>query len=297
MRLCLSSLMRWQSVWVLLILAGWQPTQANEVELRGIADFQELNKRYYLAAYHDNADKTERQMLIKVKARRLSARKWREHWQNNILINMAESTQEISKDLQAFLDLPEEPLRQEDEVLIEYKKGKNTLVFLNGAELISSSDLGFFNALLATWTGKFSPSRQLREQISGEMPLDMTLVEQLKVPVKPERVAMVAKWQAKKDAVKKAKRREAELAQRAQQEKQREAARQKALEEARILEEARRIAREEAEQKRLKAEQRREAKRKAELAEKAKREQVISGGAAIRSVFMLEAQKDKVAAE
>lgn len=295
MRLC--TLMRWQAVLFLLVLIAGPKALADEAELRGIADFKELNKRYYIAAYHDNADKTQRQMLIKVKARRLSARKWREHWQNNILINMAESTQEISKDLQAFLDLPEEPLRQEDEVLVKYQKGENTRVYLNGAELISSSDLGFFNSLLATWTGKFSPSRIFREQISGEAPLNTALVDELNVPVKPERAAMVAKWQEEKRAAQEAKRRQAEIAQRAQQEKARQAARQKALEEARIQEEARRIARQEAEQKRLKAEQQREAKRQAEIAAKAKRDQVISGGAAIRSVFMQESQKDKVASE
>lgn len=284
----LTTLMRWQTVFVLLIFS--MASELHAAELRGIADYQELNKRYYIAAYHDNADKTQRQMLIKVKARRLSARKWREHWQNNILINMAESTQEISADLQAFLDLPEEPLRKEDEVLIEYKKDQNTRVYLNGAELISSSDLGFFNSLLATWMGKFSPSRVFREQISGDVPLNTALVEELKVPVNPERAAMVAKWQQKKEAAREAKRRQAEAVQRKELERQQAVARQKALEQARIQEEARRIAREEAERKA-------EAKRKAKLEQQAKRDQVISGGAAIRSVFMQESGKDNVAAE
>jgi len=282
--------MRWQTVFVLLIFSTCSMVYAESAELRGIADYQELNKRYYIAAYRDNADKTQRQMLIKVKARRLSARKWREHWQNNILINMAESTQEISSDLQAFLDLPEEPLRLEDEVLVEYKKGDKTRVYLNGAELIASSDLGFFNSLLASWMGKFSPSRIFREQISGDVPLNAGLVEELKVPVNPERVAMVAKWQQKKEAAREAQRRQAELAKKKEQERQQAAARQKALEQARIQEEARRIAREEAERKA-------EAKRKAKLEQQAKRDQVISGGAAIRSIFMQESKKEKVAAE
>lgn len=286
----LTTLMRWQSVFVLLILSFCFRAQADDAELRGIADFQELNKRYYIAAYHDNADKTQRQMLIKVKARRLSARKWREHWQNNILINMAESTQEISSDLQAFLDLPEEPLRKEDEVLIRYKKDEKTRVYLNGAELISSSDLGFFNSLLATWMGKFSPSRIFREQITGDVPLNAALVEELSVPVNPERAAMVAKWQQKKEAARQAKRRQAELAEKKELQRLQAAARQKALQQARIQEEARRIAREEAERKA-------EAKRKAKLEAQAKRDQVISGGAAIRSVFMQDSDKEKVAAD
>lgn len=171
--------------------------QAQELRLTGIASYEELNKQYYIAAYYSDAARSEQQMIIKVKPKRWSARKWKAQWQNNIAINnQASDNVELNRALAAFTELPQKALRAEDEVRIWFHPDKGTRVYFNEAQVLSAQGPELFNYLLNTWTGKFSPSRDFRDRITGHSDIETSLIMALEQPIQEGRKDIVIQWRA-----------------------------------------------------------------------------------------------------
>lgn len=195
-----------KSLFSILVVLLLQPSFASasdlnlDLKLIGAVEYEELGKLYYVAGYYENADLSRKSMLIKIKAKRWSLRKWRAQWQNNIAINNQTAYAETSKsDLLAFTELPQAPLRLNDEIRVDMSLDKGTQIYLNNGLLISASSTLLFNQLLNTWTGKFSPSRGFREKILGKVTIDGQLRNSLVEPIDERRINIVSEWKAEEN--------------------------------------------------------------------------------------------------
>ena len=180
------------ALWCVFTALMGNPALAEELTLEGIAEYHELNKRYYIAAYYTSENNAHSQMLIKVQAKRWSKRKWRDHWQNNIAINNPQATdEELTSALNEFKEFPWQPFRMQDEIRILKTDEKGTQVFFNEG-LVLKSGPELFEFLFNTWRGKFPPSRDFRDRITGRTAVTPRLAELLDVPVEQERMDLVA---------------------------------------------------------------------------------------------------------
>lgn len=175
---------------LLFLLASLQTTHATSpsLEAKGAAIYQELGIEYYIASLyvedssigsHDVINYAgAQQVKIKVIAKRWSARKWRAQWQNNIAINNEPSSnQNLNSDLALFTEFPQASLVEGDEVSVIYQPGLGSELVFNGYSVFKTQDKQFYNYILNTWLGKFSPNRIFREKISGQQKLNLALVQ------------------------------------------------------------------------------------------------------------------------
>lgn len=189
------------SVFVGLLLS----LQLQALEVKGIASYQELGVEYYVASLHlkdvgyNSAEILNyegwQRLKIKVTAKRWSARKWKAQWQNNIAINNLVSDQAaLNRQLALFTEFPKSSFVPNDEVIVEYLPEQGSLVTFNGHLVLKTADKQFYNYILNTWLGKFSPNRIFREQISGVQLPDAVLVNKSSQPASSQRIKAVEKW-------------------------------------------------------------------------------------------------------
>ena len=188
-----------------LIIFSLLASQVQALEMKGAASYQELGLEYYIASLYLKDKEYDSQSLlsyngwqrikVKVTAKRWSARKWKAQWQNNIAINNAVSNQVgLNRDLAHFTEFPKASFIAGDEIIVEYLPQQGSLVTFYGHEVLKTSDKQFYNYILRTWLGKFSPNRIFREKISGLQAPQEILVATLSKPVSIERIKSVEKW-------------------------------------------------------------------------------------------------------
>ena len=184
--------------------------QAYALELKGAAVYQELGKDYYIASLYVTdtsqdalvllADDKSQKMIIKVIAKRWSARKWKAQWQNNIAINnVVDADPKLAASIVSFTEFPLNSLRLGDEVVIDYVPSVGTHIYFNSHQVVKTNDIKLYSYLLNTWLGKFSPNRIFRESIAGITAPEAELLVRTDEAVSKRRIAEVSSWFVSKE--------------------------------------------------------------------------------------------------
>jgi outer membrane biosynthesis protein TonB len=179
--------------------------QQTSFQTKGIAVYKELGIEYYVASLNladINTAKSEllqyrgdQSLSIKVTAKRWSPRKWKAQWQNNIAINNEPSSDaELISQLAHFSQFPKASLKRGDEVIVTYSETAGSHVLFNGYSVLSTKNKIFYDYILNTWLGKFSPNRIFRDKISGQTALDAALIDISQQPVELARITKVKSW-------------------------------------------------------------------------------------------------------
>ncbi len=281
------------NLFLLCLLASIQVAHAvnSTLDIKGAATYKALSIEYYVASlYVDDTSidsdaiidySGSQEIKIKVTSRRWSSRKWKAQWQNNIAINNEPSSnQDLNSALALFTEFPQASLVAGDEILISYQPESGSELIFNGHSVFKTSNKQFYNYILNTWLGKFSPNRIFREKISGIQAPETELVDISSVLVDEQRIKTVGKWFLSAE--------EKDLA-KIKQKKAAEALRLKALEAAKIKQQAiaRQKKREQEEKARLVA-----SEKKARLA-KAAREQEAQGKLKAKSQAAEKSKQEK----
>ena len=200
----------WEKLTFLTLLMGLNSVSLSaDLKINGIANYQELNKEYYIGALlledplttesEITAYKDRKQMKLLVTASRWSARLWQQQWQNNIAINNNILTDEprLQQDLAFFTSFLKGKLIKGDELVIDYTPGKGTHIRLNNYPVIKTGNDKIFNYLLNTWVGRLPPSREFKHRILNLTP-DAATRESIRLldgnTLSEERIELVSQW-------------------------------------------------------------------------------------------------------
>ncbi|MBL4799947.1 MAG: chalcone isomerase family protein [Oleispira sp.] len=184
--------------------------QVLALELKGAAIYQELGKDYYIASLYVTdssqdalvllADDKAQKMIIKVIAKRWSARKWKAQWQNNIAINnVVDADPKLAASIVSFTEFPLSSLRAGDELIIDYVPNIGTRIYFNSHPVVNTKNIKLYSYLLNTWLGKFSPNRIFRDSIAGLTVPKTELLIRADDVVSKDRIAEVSTWFVNKE--------------------------------------------------------------------------------------------------
>ena len=195
------------NLFLVCLLASLQVTHANNsaLNVKGAATYKALGIEYYIASlYIDDTSinsaaiidySGSQKIKIKVANRRWSSRKWKAQWQNNIAINNEPSSnQDLNTALALFTEFPKASLVAGDEIIISFQPESGSELTFNGHSVLKTPNKQFYNYILHTWLGKFSPNRIFREKISGAQTPEVKLVETSSMLVDEQRIKAVGKW-------------------------------------------------------------------------------------------------------
>ena len=101
---------------------------------------------------------------------------------------------EINSALALFTEFPQASLVMGDEILISFQPESGSELTFNGHSVFKTPNKQFYNYILNTWLGKFSPNRIFREKISGIQRPEAELVDISAVLVDEQRIKAVGKW-------------------------------------------------------------------------------------------------------
>ncbi len=145
-------------------LATAQGSDADGLQLNGLAAFEQLRKEYYIGALYlesPGADAAaiatlpgRKRMALHITADRWPALRFAQQWNQAILIN--NSSQELNAnvmDVLAFTSLPKDDLITGDRLIIDLMPNGGTRVTLNGAQMLQTRSDALFRLLLNTWIG------------------------------------------------------------------------------------------------------------------------------------------------
>lgn len=147
------------------------------LELSQVGLAQELRSDYYLGGFylasglndiHSASAVAPVRMSFIVLTNRMSAREFQRHWKERIALNNARNEwQPHGESILRFAGSIKDTLQRGDRVDID--KFKNTVrISLNGSELITLDDNGFFTLLLNCWLGENPPTQAFRRAMNGE---------------------------------------------------------------------------------------------------------------------------------
>jgi len=195
------------NLFLLCLLASVQVAHAaySTLNVKGAATYKALGIEYYIASLYvddTNVDSAviidyagSQEIKIKVTSRRWSSRKWKAQWQNNIAINNEPSNNpDLISALALFTEFPQASLVAGDEILISFQPESGSELTFNGHSVFKTPNKQFYNYILNTWLGKFSPNRIFREKISGIQRPEAELVDISAVLVDEQRIKAVGKW-------------------------------------------------------------------------------------------------------
>jgi len=161
-----------------------QSDDFDDLELNGLASFEQLRKEYYIGAiYLESISQNpaavitmdgKKRMEIRITIDKWSPRRFAQQWNQAILINNDQITLEDYADQIAdFVNLPKEDLIAGDRVFIDKDPGKGVKVYINSKLALSTDDDGFFDVLASTWIGLRPPSSEFKQNILV-LPTDQT---------------------------------------------------------------------------------------------------------------------------
>jgi len=150
--------------------------QGNDLNLNGIASFEQLRKEYYVGALylgwpgHDAAAIAsmpgKKRMELHITADRWPSLRFAQMWNQLITINNPGSTLSANaSDMLAFTSLPKGDLIEGDNLVIELTTNNTTLVTLNGLPALRTNSPALFTMLLNTWIGQRPPSSEFKRDI------------------------------------------------------------------------------------------------------------------------------------
>lgn len=167
----------------------------------GLALYTALDIPHYLVRYEDEG--TDREVLtFTVLTDRISPRKWKQQWNNDITINLEEPlSPEAQREINRFLGFPQERLKVGDTLSVARSDPSIEILF-NGNLLLKTEDQTVFSAISNSMLGKFPPSRQFKDQLLGTSPAPMQTLDKY-VDYKPsaDRSREVSSWMIDKEEI------------------------------------------------------------------------------------------------
>lgn len=147
-----------------------------DLNLNGIAAFEQLRKEYYIGALYlgwpgrDPAAIAsmpgKKRMELHITADRWPALRFAQLWNQLITINNAGATINANAlDILAFTSIPKGDLIEGDQLVIELTASNTTLVTLNGTPALRTASPALFTMLLNTWIGQRPPSTEFKHDI------------------------------------------------------------------------------------------------------------------------------------
>lgn len=197
------------------------------VEQNGAAIYSVLDKPQYIvslsSAEGTNPDSLDGKQQIKfvILNSKLSPRKWKKQWNNNININndFSALSAETQDHIGHFLSFPDSKLSKGDTVLLSFDPETGTKVTFNGHGLIQQNGSEFYSVIKNTLTGKFAPSREFRDQVLGNKAADSSSTDLLALTPDPSRVKSTTSWVITSEALEAQKKEKERLARIAREKK------------------------------------------------------------------------------
>lgn len=166
----------------------------DQLDLNGLAAFEQLRKEYYVGAlYLDGrasdpaavlAAAGKKRMALHITADRWPPMRFAQQWNQTILINNDSKTLNANvMDVLAFTGIPKDDLVAGDRLLIDLDPAVGTTVTLNGNTLLQTRSAVLFNMLVNTWIGPRPPASDFKRDM-------------LKMPAAPAGTALLARFNA-----------------------------------------------------------------------------------------------------
>jgi periplasmic protein TonB len=161
--------------------------QNGDLNINGVASFEQLRKEYYVGALylgwpgHDAAAIAsmpgKKRMELRITADRWPALRFSQIWNQLITINNPSATiNSNAMDIVAFTSIPKGDLVEGDTIVIELTGNNTTQVSLNGVTALRTDSPILFSMLLNTWIGQRPPSSEFKRDIL-ELPKDTASTE------------------------------------------------------------------------------------------------------------------------
>lgn len=166
--------------WVVAALLGFHfatvSAQSGELNLNGIAAFEQLRKEYYIGALYlgwpgpDAATIANmpgrKRMELHITADRWPALRFSQIWNQLITINNPGATiNSNAMDILAFTSIPRGDFVEGDHLTIELTANNATQVSVNGVVALRTESPALFNMLLNTWIGQRPPSSEFKRDM------------------------------------------------------------------------------------------------------------------------------------
>ncbi|MFL0795919.1 MAG: TonB family protein [Cellvibrionaceae bacterium] len=158
---------------ICLSLLACSFTKAQDLQLNGLASYQELNREMFMAGLYlpnTTGDVTvvrgmnePQRMELRFSAKRVSARRLINLFLQNMAINNSpDSLSENADNMVTFTSLIKGKLLRGDILSFERVPGTETRIVLNSVTLGSVPSSDFFDLLLNTWIGSVPPSTEFK---------------------------------------------------------------------------------------------------------------------------------------
>lgn len=145
-------------------MATAQSDDFDDLQMNGLAAFEQLRKEYYIGALYLESMSSDAEAVVAASGRkrmsiRITADRWptlrfAQQWNQTILIN--NSSQELNAnvmDVLAFTSLPKDDLIAGDRLTIDLIPHLGTRVTLNGTPMLQTRSDALFRLLVNTWIG------------------------------------------------------------------------------------------------------------------------------------------------
>lgn len=150
--------------------------QNNELNLNGMAAFEQLRKEYYVGALYlgwpgrDPAAIAnmpgKKRMQLNITADRWPALRFSQMWNQAITINNPSAIINANAlDILAFTSLPKGDLVEGDRLIIELTSNNTTQVSINGLLALRTNSPALFTMLLNAWIGQRPPTSEFKRDI------------------------------------------------------------------------------------------------------------------------------------
>lgn len=171
--------------------------------LNGIASHTEFNKEQYLSALYVTNSSDDRaallesvepqKMVLRITARRIPSRSFRDSWLQRIAINNTEATLIAQAPAMAeFAKMIRFSYRQGDELAFQLTADGSTVINLNGVVLGTIHNAGFYKALLRTWLGPVPINSNFRQQILSAGDISVETLERFNATIPtPQRISKI----------------------------------------------------------------------------------------------------------
>lgn len=192
----------------LLLLASTTVVASTELDglsLNGMAVFSELKRPVYLAALYVEYPESDAQLIIDsdeikameltIAASRWSSRRFSEQWSRSLLINNdLNYLKRYDVEVIEFSGVMKGSLKQGDRVIFSRGSKGETVVTLNGIQLLKLDKPGFYEMVLKVWIGARPPSSDFKAKLLSKS-ADAQLMD-LHASLEPseERIDVIAAW-------------------------------------------------------------------------------------------------------
>ncbi|MDP2504903.1 TonB family protein [Oceanobacter sp. 3_MG-2023] len=180
--------------------------ESHVLELQGVAVYQRLDNDVYLASVYSASGSSDSwlhasqplRLEMHILAEELSPRRFYRLWNEGLAINLSEEemNQRVTE-VTRFMHLLKDDLLAGDHLVIS-NESNQTLVSVNGVELLQLDDPGFVRALVAAWVGQYPRSQKFKDDLV-HMSADQRQLQEarlLSIQPAPGRQQVIKGWLA-----------------------------------------------------------------------------------------------------